>query len=274
MEPILNALAPLWAVCKIPADLPLLPFARQKPLPAGVRCAVCAAFPYRLPEAYDSNRNIARYAVGADYHAVCGARLARACKALRVLFPGEVFEWYCDNAPLPEVALAAHAGLGVRGQHNLLITKAFGTWVFLGEIVTTAALPAKSNASLPKINCRQCPAPCKSSCPTGTLQAGFCREDCVSHISQKKGLLTHEEETALRQAQTAWGCDLCQEACVANRHAQTNPLPEFLQSPTPCLAEETPIEGRAYAWRGRDVLLRNLRILGRVDTKNLYSQAY
>ena len=253
----LNEILPLWAVCDFPQGIALLPTRNQ--LLFEPRSVVIAAFPYLLPEAYYQYRNIARFAVVRDYHEVCGARLEQACKLLRARYPGKAFAHYCDHSPLPEVALAAHAGLGLRGRHNLLITEKYGSWVVLGEIVTTAKLPCAKNCQLSIVNCQLCPAPCIAACPAGALsEAGFDRLKCLSYCSQRKGELDPGIAKHLRAAHSAWGCDLCQEACVQNKKATVEPLPEFLQDAVAELTPQTPLEGRAYAWRGREVLNRNI----------------
>jgi epoxyqueuosine reductase QueG len=254
MRDVLNRWLPLWGVCAMSGD-ELLPYAK---LPAGTKSIICAAFPYRLAEKYYSGRNIARFAVVRDYHEICGARLENACAELRAIYPGEEFVRYCDNTPLPEVRLAVRAGLGVQGYHNLLITKSYGSWVFLGDIATTATLPALRNCEPPQVDCAACGA-CRKACPTAALRPeGFVRTQCVSHITQKKGTLMPEETKAMQRTQSCFGCDVCQEVCPANRDRVINPLPEFLIGPRPRFAGESPLEGWTYAWRGRETLTRNL----------------
>ena len=239
MHSLLDALLPLWGLCEHEG-----------------KHVIAAAFPYLLPEGHYAGRNISRYAVVRDYHGVCGARLERACALLRAAFPGEEFHWHCDSTALPEVELAVKAGLGVRGKHNLLITEEYGTWVFLGEIVSSAKLTV--NCQLSTINCDACNA-CVSACPSGALgKNGFDKTKCLSFITQKKGELTPEEAALLKETGTVWGCDICQEACPHNRGARIEPLPEFLIEPIARVTEETPIEGRAYAWRGEGVIRRNI----------------
>ncbi|MCL2300238.1 MAG: DUF1730 domain-containing protein [Firmicutes bacterium] len=243
MRALLDPLLPLWGTCEYDGGT-----------------AVAAAFPYLLPEEYYAGRNVSRYAVVRDYHAVCGARLERACALLRAAFPGEEFHWHCDSNALPEAALAEQAGLGIRGKHNLLITKEYGTWVFLGEIVTAAKLPML-NAKCTMHNCQSCSA-CAAACPTGALsESGFAKEKCLSRITQRKGALSSEEEALMRLTGTAWGCDLCQEACPHNQNAKIAPLPEFLLDPIAHITEDTPLAGRAFAWRGEAVIRRNIRAL-------------
>jgi len=243
MRELLDPLLPLWGVCGHEGQ-----------------SAIAAAFPYLLPEGHYAGRNVSRYAVVADYHEICGARLEKACALLRAAFPGEEFRWHCDSTALPEAALAVKAGLGARGKHNLLITGPYGSWVFLGEIVTPAKLPIV-HGSLPTINCDNCSA-CVRACPTGALgEDGFDKRKCLSFITQRKGGLSSEEAALLRRTGMAWGCDLCQEACPHNRNTKIEPLPAFLLAPVARVTENTPPAGRAYAWRGEAVIRRNMKAL-------------
>jgi epoxyqueuosine reductase QueG len=261
---LLDRLFPLWGVC---ADAP--------------GSVLVAAFPYLLPPEAYAGRNIARYAVVRDYHDVCGARLLAAGQALEALYPGERFTWGCDASPMPEVALAEAAGLGRRGLHNLLITPEHGSWVFLGTLRASIALPspAHKNTALGTLHASiALPSPahknaasangctgcrrCFAACPTAALgESGFQKERCISYLTQKKGALSHEEEALLHRGGSAWGCDLCQEACPCNAAKIPAPLPEFLIDPLPRLQPDAPLANRAYAWRGTAVLARNLRIL-------------
>jgi len=241
MHSLLDPLLPLWGMCEQEGN-----------------SVIVAAFPYLLPEEYYAGRNVSRYAVPRDYHGICGARLEKACALLREAFPGAEFRRHCDSNVLPEVELAIKAGLGVRGKHNLLITEEYGSWVFLGEIVTEAKLIRNSEFGIR--NCDGCNT-CVGACPTGALgEGGFVKARCLSYISQKRGGLSTEEEALLREAGSVWGCDLCQEACPRNQNARVAPLPEFLWEPIAHVTESTPVEGRAYAWRGEAVVKRNARI--------------
>jgi len=245
MRELLDPILPLWCTCE-----------HEK------KTVIAAVFPYLLPEEYYAGRNVSRYAVVRDYHEVCGARLESACALLRAAFPGEEFQWHCDSTALPEIDLAEKAGLGVRGKHGLLITEEYGSWVFLGGIVTAAKL-SMLNAECIMLNCTGCNA-CIDACPTGALsQDGFARGKCLSRITQRKGALPSEEQGLMRRAGTAWGCDLCQEACLHNLGAKIEPLPEFLESPIACVTEDTPLAGRAYAWRGEGVIRRNIRVINK-----------
>jgi len=71
-------------------------------------------------------------------------------------------------------------------------------------------------------------------------------------------MLSPEEQSLMRRMGTAWGCDLCQEACPHNHGAKIQPLPEFLTDPIARVTQDTPLAGRAWAWRGEEVIRRNV----------------
>ena len=104
------------------------------PAPAGI---YVAAFPYFPGEAPG---NLSLYARGEDYHAAVARRLDQVCAALRPAHPGRCFAPLVDNSPLPEQLCAALAGLGLRGRNTLTILPPWGTWLFLGAILTDLPL--------------------------------------------------------------------------------------------------------------------------------------
>ena len=172
----------------------------------------------------------------------------------------------CPNGSAPRLA-----GLGILGRHGLVIVPPYGSWVFLGTILTDLPLPS---ASTPAPDCPGCNA-CIRACPSGALtEAGCDIKRCLSDLTQKKGTLTEEQEAQLQAHPLIWGCDFCQLACPYNRDAQPSPLPELTgqaaETPyLPSLSSED-LEGltnrtfraafgnRAFAWRGPAVLRRNL----------------
>jgi epoxyqueuosine reductase QueG len=258
---ILDALAPLWGVAVFDAARVREGSRAKERLPENAHSVIVAAFPFLLPEEQYRGRNVARYAVPRDYHLICGARLERACAQLQAICPGEAFAWFCDNSPLPELATAVEAGLGLRGRHNLLITRDYGSWVMLGEIVTSLALEPSGRADFSP-GCADCGA-CRRACPAGALDdgEGFDRSRCLSGVTQERRAPSPEAKALLRKTGSAWGCDLCQEVCPWNRRAKCLPLPEFTQNTIARADESTQLSDRAYAWRGKQVFKRNLQIL-------------
>lgn len=276
-----SALSPLfsaagaagWGCCAF-SDLTLSPKGLETihslfPNPAGV---FIAAFPYwagpNQPEG-----NLSRYARGEDYHLVLSRRLGQIAQALEQRFPGKTFLPGADNSPLPERQCARLAGLGIQGRHGLVILPPYGSWVFLGTILTDLPL---SSAPEPAPDCMGCNA-CVRACPTGALSAEGCDpERCLSALTQKKGALTPEEEAQLKAHPLIWGCDCCQLACPYNRDALCSPLPELTgagqEIPYLATLSAADLEGltnrtfratygnRAFAWRGPSVLRRNIAL--------------
>jgi len=224
-------------------------------LPQNAQSVIMCLFPYKtgcVP------RNISRYAVVRDYHEVAGHMLDNSAKGLAWEFPGNRFVWFTDNSPIPEVYAASLCGLGKRGDNGLLIHEKYGSWVFIGEIVTDLALPESGKNTGIK-ECGHCGV-CAQACPAGALAAGDISL-CLSGISQKKGKLTARERELLRKSESAWGCDACQEACPLNRQAACTGIKEFLEGQIPVIDCDTTLHGRAFAWRGREVIRRNVEII-------------
>jgi len=105
---------------------------------------------------------------------------------------------------------------------------------------------------------------CIDACPTGALSG---KGDCLSRITQKKGELAEEESELILKGGLVWGCDVCQTVCPLNDNAALTDLPEFTSGIKGRIGAEDldDLTGRAYGWRGREVLLRNLKILGQYD---------
>ena len=231
------------------------------------RTVLVAAFPYF---AGDRPGNLALYCRGEDYHRVLTRRLEGVCQALAERYPGHTFVPGADNSPVPELAAAERAGVGSMGRHGLRIVPPYGSYLFLGTVLTDLEFPETGPAEG-----SPCPPDCRAclkACPTGALTERGCNVSvCLSDVTQKKGELTAEEIAHIRKSPTVWGCDLCQRACPLNRNAALSPLPEFREDLLDSLALAD-LEGlsnkafrrkyadRAFSWRGIGPLLRNLRI--------------
>ena len=232
------------------------------PQPAGV---YVAAFPYY---AGDQPGNLSRYARGENYHTALHRRLEQAAESLTALEPLHKFVPLVDNSPLPEGVAAGLAGLGLRGQNGLTILPPYGTWIFLGAILTDQPLLSAEHPSPP---CAQCGA-CVAACPGKALGPnGLDPSKCLSDLTQRKGALTEEQQQQLRRHSLIWGCDICQEVCPYNRRVPTTPLPEFrtglLSTLSPSDVEnftrrqfQDAYPDRAFTWRGPGVLERNLKL--------------
>lgn len=252
---ILKAFTPDCGVCAFAPLVPhLLSCRAAARLPENPQSVVMLIFPYRFPE--NGTRELSRYACVPDYHRAAGAVLEAAAAACEAAFPAHRFVPFLDNSPIPEVRAAALAGLGVIGQNGLLLHPVYGSYIFLGELVTDMLLTPADAALTP---CPGCGA-CSSACPGGCLP-GTGRDTCVSAISQKKGTLSDAETALLRKGGLIWGCDRCQEVCPLNAHAKIAPHPCFDSYCPRFLPDDPAFDTRAYAWRGKTVPLRNAALL-------------
>lgn len=233
-------------------------------LPENAKSVVTVIFPYKVPV---PKGNLSRYAAVPDYHEIAGHMLSATCDALSKAFGEYSFVWFIDNSPVPEVYTASLAGLGRIGDNGLLIHPRYGTFCFIGEIVTDLEIPDTGTGSVEY--CEHC-GRCRESCPSGALAAGaegFNRELCLSQITQKKGTLTSAETDLIRKNGSVWGCDICQEACPHNENAQDTYIEPFLRCANPDVSANdlASATGRAYLWRGIGVVERNLRIFEEED---------
>ncbi len=250
---------PLHGVCPFsPFQDRLLSCRAASRLPPGAASIIMAAFPYR--PAVDSGRNLSYYACVPDYHHTAGSLLRTAAGRLADRFPSHRFEPFADNSPIPEVSAAVQAGLGMRGKNGLLIHPVYGTWVFLGEIVTDLIV----DYDHPVLTaCCECGA-CIRQCPGNALGGGGVdRTKCLSAVSQKKGELSPGEQSLLRQNGLVWGCDKCQEVCPHNRCAAPAPHSPVTAGYLPrIVSPEDGTDGvtRAWEWRGPKVIERNLKL--------------
>ena len=159
---------------------------------------------------------ISRYALGRDYHKVVRGRLQRLADAVAGLAGPFGYRAFSDSAPVMEVEFARQAGLGWRGKHTLLLSRA-GSWRFLGEIYCDLPLPPDDPVA---DHCGTCAA-CLEACPTGAIVAPY-RVDarrCISYLTIE---LAGAIPEALRPliGNRIYGCDDCQTCCPWNRFAR------------------------------------------------------
>lgn len=224
---------------------------------------VMIAVPYFTKAALAADRNLSAYAVPRDYHGYFKALFDELLPRLRAAFPEERFEGFADHSPIDERSAAALAGLGVIGKNRMLLTEPYSSYVFLGELITTARIPCHAQ---PIRTCSGCGA-CLAACPAQK------NGGCLSALTQKKGVLNEEEQAVLLAYGSAWGCDICQQVCPFTLRALKagtifSPIPYFSDSTVPHLTTETldrmtdaEFAQRAYAWHGRETVRRNLALL-------------
>lgn len=186
---------------------------------AGARSVISVALSYApsaaaLAAAPPVARLIAYHARGRDYHQVMKERLQALVAVVRGLAPGVRARALCDTAPVLERAWAARAGLGYVGKNGMLIVPGLGSYVVLGEVVTTLALPPSEPRA--STACEGCDA-CLRRCPTGALVAPYQLDPrrCISYgtIEARR---RPPPSMASAVSDQLFGCDLCQRACPAN----------------------------------------------------------
>ena len=237
--------------------------------------AILFAIPYVMTADVDSpDRNVSLYAVPRDYHGYVKELEVTLLPALRNAYPGRSFALFADHSPIMEVDAAVRAGLGVRGLNGLLITPEYGSFVFIGEIVTDADYVAVTGENVPSFPadptlCEECGA-CLRACPVGLCDGD--RTRCLSALTQKKGLLTLDEESAILSGGLVWGCDRCQLACPHNRRVLSQGTDTLLAyfrearllrvhaDDIAAMSDEA-FASRAYSWRGKAVITRNCLLL-------------
>lgn len=236
----------------------LTPCRAIRRIPQNAKTVIMMLFPYYI--APFEQRNISLYAVIPDYHTIIGERLKKIAGDCSKIFGGE-FIPFTDSSPIPEVKAAAKAGLGVIGKNGLLLNETYGSYCFIGELVTDIDFDAVPQEIKGCMNCGRC----KVNCPQGAI--GDETRDysvCLSALTQKKKGLTAEEEAAIAKSGFVWGCDRCQEVCPYNAHPKATAIPEFLQGAIPIITKEN-VESlfadRAFAWRGEAVIKRNLELV-------------
>lgn len=161
---------------------------------------------------------VSKYAYGKDYHSVLKQKMKALVAWLESMVPGVQSRCFTDSAPLLEKSWAQEAGLGRAGKNTCLILPGKGSFFFLGEILTTLALPV--DAPYTADPCQDCNL-CMQACPTGAilsprvLDAGR----CLSYLTIE---CPDPLPTEVTQKAGGWffGCDVCQDVCPHNRHAQ------------------------------------------------------
>ena len=166
---------------------------------------------------------ISIYAQGPDYHRVLKKRLKRLAGEISLKFGGEV-KIFSDTAPVMEKPLAMRAGLGWQGKHSNLVSREFGSWLFLGEVFTTLDLPP--DAAAPNA-CGSCRA-CLDICPTDAFPEPYQLDArrCISYLTiEYKGHIAPEFRAAM--GNRIYGCDDCLAVCPWNKFAQAGAAHAF-----------------------------------------------
>ena len=225
-----------------------------------------SAIIFLLPYYAGEGKNLSAYATARDYHIAIREHTCELIEELQRLFPECRARGYGDHSPIDERDAALSAGLGILGDSGLLINEKYGTYIFIADVLTDIPPEelGESGAAKPHLRCISC-GKCRYACPTGILRGES--GECLSAITQRKGDLTEDEVDLMRKFNTVWGCDLCQSACPYNKEPKITPISFFLEDRITTLTSERlskmskdEFAQRAFAWRGRKTVERNLKL--------------
>lgn len=238
---------------------------------------ISIAFPYYDGKNQTSN-GFSIYTKRMDYHRVVMQYLNQILEYIESL--GGTGTCLVDSNSLPERYIAYLAGLGFLGRNNMLITKQYGSYVFLGEIITDLEIDCSDLRTFEDISryeeCNQCNH-CLTECPTKSIHMGGCNPNiCLSYLTQKKEL--SDQEASMLKG-NVFGCDFCQLQCPYNQQAQYSKLSEFatceyMEQEEIVYAEMTNryfkdyIKQTSCGWRGKKVIQRNATLALEYRNKN------
>ena len=197
-----------------------------------VQAVLIVALPYAqdfpATQPLQKEGRIARYAWGRDYHKVFLKKLQAVARSLSQQFPEEHFRAFTDTSPLDERFWAEKAGLSFTGRNRLAITDRWGSWFFLGEILSSRYFAPTHR---PQVAHHQCPSSCRRCwhvCPTRALSdKGLDARLCIAYLTiEFKGSIPPDLRPLI--GDKVFGCDLCQEVCPFNLQVPQTTEKEFL----------------------------------------------
>ncbi|MDC4238724.1 tRNA epoxyqueuosine(34) reductase QueG [Clostridium tertium] len=231
---------------------------------------ISIAFPYLHDINYFDN-GFSVYTRGKDYHKVVKSYLSKICEYIESI--GGKANSFVDSNFLPERYIAYLAKVGFIGKNNMIITEKYGSYVFLGEIITDLEINCDNERGFNEISlfkeCGECDK-CYKSCPSKSINAYRKNSNiCVSYFIQKKDL---EDKHIKLLKGRVFGCDSCQNCCPYNEDISFSSISDFY--PFDFMNKENALElaninnrefketflNTSCGWRGKNVLKRNALI--------------
>jgi epoxyqueuosine reductase len=245
-----------------------------------VRSVICLGINYYTPQQRPVGKDyakISRYGWGRDYHRVLNRHLKALATWMQEQDPQVQVRYYADTGPVQDKVWAERAGLGWIGKHSNLISRDYGSWLFLGEILTNLNLvPDRPHTQ----HCGTCTR-CIAACPTAAIRQPFVVDAnrCIAYhtIENREAELPAE----ISQNMQGWvaGCDICQDVCPWNQQfAQETDIRDFQPYPwhvEPTLKELATISVEARDRKFRASALRRIswKMLRRNATASLQANA-
>lgn len=208
---------------------------------------------------------LARSAWGRDYHQVLRDAMSKLEDFIRERVPDAMLESMVDTGALVDRAVSERAGIGFSGKNCCIISPKWGSWIYLGEMVTNIPFPPDTPVTE---DCGDCTM-CIDACPTGALvgPGQLNAQRCISFLTQTKGFL--EDEVMRKIGNRLYGCDTCQVICPKNKGKNWTQHEYLLPDPEkdkPLLLPILDLSNREFkdkfgesaaAWRGRKPIQRN-----------------
>lgn len=235
--------------------------------------SIALAYPSKInnpPKSKPGERRgiFCRASWGIDYHHVLRERLEKLAEYIQTRVPQFSYKTMVDTGELSDRAVAERAGIGFSGKNTMMITKEFGSWVYLGEMITNIPfIPDKPVEN----SCGDCRI-CLDACPTGALVQGgqLNAQRCLAFLTQTKDFLP--DEFRAKVGTRVYGCDTCQAVCPYNKGIDFHLHEEFEADPEvakPLLRPMLKMSNREFRekfgeisgfWRGKNPLQRNAMI--------------
>lgn len=229
--------------------------------------SIAIAYPRRLPQKPQKTQyrrgKITPNSWGLDYHYIVQDKLERLARAIEELTADFEFKGMVDTGALVDTAVARRAGIGFIGKNGLVISKEFGSYMFLGELVTNLVIEADSPVDYDCGDCNRCVTACPTSCllVDSTMDA----RRCLSFQTQDKGMMDLEFRKKMKTV--IYGCDICQICCPYNKGIDSPPVvaidPDLAQPELLPFLELSNGQFKekfgmiAGSWRGKNILQRN-----------------
>ena len=231
---------------------------------ADVQSVICVALNYYTPHQHSQGKEyakISRYGWGRDYHKVMGKKLKALSHWLEAQDQGIKTKYYADTGPIQEKVWAQKAGIGWIAKNSNVITREYGSWVFLGEILTNIVLEADKPHTA---HCGTCTR-CLEACPTGAITKPYVVDAnrCIAYHTIENRAESLPKAIASNLQGWVAGCDICQDVCPWNqRFAQETDIKDFQPYPgnlAPKLVELAEISAEAWNKRFTASALRRIK---------------
>jgi epoxyqueuosine reductase len=231
------------------------------------RSVVAVAMNYYTSHQHVDDGNVgrvSRYAWGDDYHEVVGERLRELLSWIKQQWPGAEGKICVDIQPVMDKAWAVRAGLGWMGKHTNVITRDYGSWVFIGELVLNLELEYEEDQLADQ--CGSCTL-CLDACPTGAIVEPYVLDAnlCISHATIESRAATIRAEVAERLDGWLYGCDVCQDVCPWNHTTPVTGEARFEpreRNVNASLVETLELTPESYAVRFRGSAMKRAKLTG------------